>query len=170
MNIRAMLFALRECSAACVWYGVACFVEFYWTLRCVDSCTRRVVDACKHDCVRATVDVWRRMLHYEFNRLWQSLRRNVLVTGEKHVIVVVAKRVSEKGLVGVFCTFVWSGCLPSSRRRRRLAGSVALGQMMLATVKNCLSFVLGVCPDVVLGRLLDGVEYVVGVVYRSQGA
>ena len=51
-----------------------------------------------------------------------------------------------------------------------LAGSVLLGQMMLATVTNCLSFVLGVCPDVVLGRLLDGVEYVVGVVSRSQGA
>ena len=165
-----MVFALRECLAACVWYGVARFVEFYWTLRCVDSCTRRVVDACKNDCVRATVDVWRRTLHYEFSRPWRSLRRNVLVTGEKHVIVVVAKRVSEKGLVGVFFTLVRRVCWLSSRRRRRLAGRVALGQMMLATVKNCLSFVLGVCPDVVLWGLLDGVEYVVGVVYRSQGA
>ena len=84
--------------------------------------------------------------------------------------MMVSQEVRRRGYVGVFCTFVWSGCLPSSRRRGRLAGSVVLGQMMLATVKNCLSVVLGVCPDVVLGRLLDGAEYVVGVVYRSQGA
>ena len=84
--------------------------------------------------------------------------------------MMVAREIGGRGYVGVFCTLVWSGCLLSSRRRRRLAGSVALGQMMLATVKNCLSFVLGVCPDVVLWCLLDGVEYVVGVVYRSQGA
>ena len=84
--------------------------------------------------------------------------------------MMVAREIGGRGYVGVCFTLVWSGCLLSSRRRRRLAGSVALGQMMLATVKNCLSFVLGVCPDVVLWRLLDGVEYVVGVVYRSQGA
>ena len=95
---------------------------------------------------------------------------NIWVHGEEGVMMMVSQEVRRRGYVGVFCTFVWSGCLLSSRRRKRLAGSVALGQMMLATVKNCLSFVLGVCPDVVLWRLLDGIEYVVGVVYRSQGA
>ena len=84
--------------------------------------------------------------------------------------MMVSQEVRRRGYVGVFCRFVWSGCLPSSRRRRRLAGSVALGQMMLATVKNCLSFVSGVCADVVLWRLLGGVEYVVGVFSHSQGA
>ena len=111
------------------------------------------------------------MLHYEFNRLWQSLRSsNIWVHGEESVMMMVSQEVRRRGYVGVFCTFVWSGCLLSSRRRRRLAGSVALGQMMLATVKNCLSFVSGVCADVVLWRLLDGVEYVVGVFSHSQGA
>ena len=95
---------------------------------------------------------------------------NISVYGQEDAIMMAARGVGGRGYVGVFCTFVWSWCLHSSRRRRRLAGSVALGQMMLATVKNCLSFVSGVCANVVLGRLLDGVEYVVGVVYRSQGA
>ena len=84
--------------------------------------------------------------------------------------MMVAQEVRRRGYVGGFFTLVQTGCLLSSSRRRMLAGSVSLGQMMLATVKNCLSFVLGVCPDVVLGRLLDGIEYVVGVVYRSQSA
>ena len=90
--------------------------------------------------------------------------------GEEGVMLTVSQEVRRRDCLGVLFTLVWSGCLLSSRRRRRLAGSVALGQMMLATLKNCLSFVLGVCPDVVLWGLLDGVEYVVGVVYRSQGA
>ena len=136
----------------------------------MDSSTRRGVDACKNDCFRATVDVWRRMLHYEFNRLWQALCSNVSVHGEEGVIMMVARGVGGRDYVSGARALIRTRGLLSSRRRRGLAGSVALGQMMLATVKNCPSFVSGVCPDVVLGRLLDGIEYVVGVVYRSQSA
>ena len=95
---------------------------------------------------------------------------NIWVHGEEGAIMMVARGVGGRGYLGGARSFIRTRGLLSSRRRRRLAGSVALGQMMLATVKNCLSFVSGVCANVVLGRLLDGVEYVVGVVYRSQGA
>ena len=95
---------------------------------------------------------------------------NISVYGQEDAIMMAARGVGGRGYLGGARSLIRTRGLLSSRRRRRLAGSVALGQMMLATVKNCLSFVSGVCTDVVLWRLLDGVEYVVGVVYRSQGA